>query len=475
MQPLGSLFLPAALLLLLVSAGDTRAATANGGCVVPNPHLTVNDCWLTYRAAKGESNRFTIHFAGRGRLVDIVDAGARIRAEGACVRVSRHHVRCPRPVSQSSDASPAADVFLGDRNDRARVTRRRGVAAPAVLHLGSGADHLTACSGARVLGDSGDDRLRGGCTLEGGPGRDHLVGGPGGDFLDGGIGRDLVEGGAGDDELVGTDDDDANHPPGPAPARDRLRGGPGVDTLRLERRGAPTRIDLAAHVAGSERDRLSSIENVVATGSPLEIRGDDGPNRLEAVSGPAVLAGGRGNDTLISPFGSNDHLDGGPGDDDLAPVGDIPFGDSGDADTLACGSGEDAVITPFQQDRRHAALLPADCERAQHEIPGGYVEPGGIASFGRPAFRGGSLRIDVRFHPTAAKPTGIGTGTVTMTTADGAVLGTARWTSVRPRDQTLIFTLTDAGRSAVRPGTEVYLSQRAHSFVWGSMDWRVGL
>jgi hypothetical protein len=55
-------------------------------------------------------------------------------------------------------------------------------------------------------------------------GNDHLAGGRGDDFLDGGPGRDVVDGGDGDDRVaVGYDG-----------ARDRVRCGPGVDTVTAD-------------------------------------------------------------------------------------------------------------------------------------------------------------------------------------------------------------------------------------------------
>ncbi|MEM8752375.1 MAG: Ig-like domain-containing protein, partial [Pseudomonadota bacterium] len=88
---------------------------------------------------------------------------------------------------------------------------------------GEGDDTLVGGADAEIVhGAGGDDRI------DGGAGADTLIGGEGADRLQGGLGRDVLYGGAGRDVLVFVDADD------PEGVGDRLFGGAGIDTLRLE-------------------------------------------------------------------------------------------------------------------------------------------------------------------------------------------------------------------------------------------------
>ena len=62
-----------------------------------------------------------------------------------------------------------------------------------------------------------------------------------------------------------------------------------------------------------------------------------------------------------------------------------------------------------------------------------------------------------------------------MTDVDGTLLGSARWSSNKTAHQQLAFTLTDAGRAAVKPGAVVVLHSRPSTTVAGASDWRVRL
>lgn len=147
----------------------------------------------------------------------------------------------PEPVALPQQ--PCVNVFVGTRDDdlidgtgfgdvlRGREGRDllRGLAGDDCLEGSSGNDVL--------VGGPGDDRLNGGLgrdRLLGGPGRDRLRGGVGGDTLYGnedadtiepGRGSDLVFAGPGDDTIAARDG-----------VRDRIDCGPGVDTVRADRR-----------------------------------------------------------------------------------------------------------------------------------------------------------------------------------------------------------------------------------------------
>ena len=100
------------------------------------------------------------------------------------------------------------------------VDLRRGRAT------GDGADILAGLED--VLGSGFDDTIAGdreANALIGRGGRDRLSGGGGRDMLAGGAGRDLLSGDGGDDVLIARDG-----------TRDRLRGGPGEDRARIDRR-----------------------------------------------------------------------------------------------------------------------------------------------------------------------------------------------------------------------------------------------
>jgi hypothetical protein len=86
---------------------------------------------------------------------------------------------------------------------------------PALQRQGTGGNDV-------ILGDPGDDHLRGGKgndQLIGGDGNDNLKGGKGDDTLDGGAGNDRLDGGKANDRLIG------------GVGNDKLEGGKGDDAL----------------------------------------------------------------------------------------------------------------------------------------------------------------------------------------------------------------------------------------------------
>ncbi|HYZ28982.1 MAG TPA: calcium-binding protein [Thermoleophilaceae bacterium] len=173
-----------------------------------------------------------------------------------------------------------------------------------------------------VAGGSGNDQLAGNDgdnALLGNAGDDMLGGGGGNDQLDGGAGNDTLAGGAGSDTLTGAD---------------------GTDTASYAESGAAVRVVLDGKPgdgAPGENDNVDT-ENVTGSG------GDDtliGNGRANAISG------GGGNDRILGGNGP-DTLDGGAGDDILQSL-------DGEKDIVACGDGEDGVVS----DRRDAR---SDCD-----------------------------------------------------------------------------------------------------------------
>lgn len=213
-----------------------------------------------------------------------------------------------------------------------------------------------------LLGDSGDNELRGGAgadVLYGRPGDDTLRGQGGTDYFDGGAGFDtvdysenttsvrvdLVKGvvsfpgqrwpnetivsiesaitGSGNDTLIGNSQ--ANVFEGGAGA-DRIVGRGGSDTVSFagETRGVQINLETGRSgvIGDTARDRLVSIENALGGSSNDRIIGDNRANVLDGGDGSDTIDGGRGGDTLMLSSG-NDRLDGGAGFDTL--VFDQPY------------------------------------------------------------------------------------------------------------------------------------------------------
>jgi uncharacterized protein GlcG (DUF336 family) len=94
--------------------------------------------------------------------------------------------------------------------------------------------------------------------------------------------------------------------------------------------------------AGGGRDVVKVARDVV---QPVMLGGDDGPDKLAAGGGDAVLVGGPGDDALFGGGGSN-AFDGGPGRDRLFNVrdGDIVIPDAGD--TILAETPAAPAVTP---------------------------------------------------------------------------------------------------------------------------------
>ena len=235
------------------------------------------------------------------------------------------------------------------------------------LDGGDGNDKLDGGDGNdSLVGGKGDDGLNGGSgndKLEGGDGSDKLDGGSGNDSLVGGAGIDWLNGGSGNDTLV-------------ADADDRLYGDDGNDTYVLgaiasnqfhgdmweNSNGGTDTIqtsidrDLTFSQDG-DGFHFQNIENAIvigaATGTQVNLTGNDLANVLTGHAGKNSLSGGNGNDTLDGGAGddtllggnNNDSLLGGAGKDKLDGGSGVDTLDGGaDNDSLLGGSGNDKLL-----------------------------------------------------------------------------------------------------------------------------------
>ena len=290
-----------ALALLLALPATAGAARVERRC---DPLVPAIDCPvapLTVTAAAGERNELVLR--REGAAVVVVDRATPPTAGPGCEQAATDAVRCP------VDAPFALGVDAGD-----------------------GADAIDAGAVGAVLD----------VALEGGAGDDWIAGTPQRDALDGGPGADVLLGGDGNDFLTGD--------PGDTIAADALDGGPGRDTAGYEDRTRPLTVDLADPApdgAPGEGDRFSAIENVASGSGDTVLRGDDGPNSLQAPFGNTGVVSrveGRGGDDGLT----GREVDGGPGDDAVSA-----------RVRVRCGPGTDRMFDA----RLLAPAPPRDCER----------------------------------------------------------------------------------------------------------------
>ena len=128
-----------------------------------------------------------------------------------------------------------------------------------------------------------------------------LWGRNGADQLNGKIGSDTLNGGEGNDVLNGGFNSDTIQFSG----REKV-------AVNLSRTGTQN--------TGEGRDKLISIENIIAGGGNDRLIGSDGDNRLSGGAGRDLINGGQGNDVLIGGSG-NDVLRGQGGNDTLTGGG----------------------------------------------------------------------------------------------------------------------------------------------------------
>jgi Ca2+-binding RTX toxin-like protein len=278
-------------LFLLCLAGIACAAAvaptpSHAGTVTHAPGFAR----LLFTASPGEANRVTVTSAAG--TITVADPGAgTLTPLGDCTTVAADTASCP------AAAITELDLSGGDGDDQ--ITNQTSV-------------------GGELLGEDGNDILRGGAAAE---------------RLDGGAGADTLDGGGGDDRLYGAtlQNPDAGSEP------DQLTGGPGNDWIFGS--GGPDHAD-----GGSGDDQLSG-----GSGDD-ELRAGDGADSIIGGSGTDFEDGGPGNDAVgtettlgvveTSQEQGNDTLLGGPGNDTLAPG---PGPSASDADTISGGDGFDSV------------------------------------------------------------------------------------------------------------------------------------
>ena len=181
-----------------------------------------------------------------------------------------------------------------------------------------------------IVGNDGDD------TLFGGDGDDVIEGREGDDEVDGGGGRDRVMAAPGGHDVVsgGADDDYLSNEISPDFNRDPIGadydGGAGRDYLslglfRTPSVREPVTIDLTGTSSvGSHPMVVLGVEDVdVSSRGRVEVRGDDGPNRIRIDAEETDLYG-RGGDDLLQPDGVA-VVDGGDGFDTVDFTGPGPL------------------------------------------------------------------------------------------------------------------------------------------------------
>jgi ELWxxDGT repeat protein len=183
-------------------------------------------------------------------------------------------------------------------------------------------DTLTGIERARITGGAGNDRLdasafSGSVELFGLDGVDTLLGAAGNDLLDGGNDHDLVE-----------------------------QTAPGNQTLtpgQLTGRGSDTLVSIDEAFLFIETDAGSVLDASTFTG-PLMLRGGNGPDTLIGGSGNDILNGSGGDDSLVGNDG-NDSVNGGSGVDVLigGEGNDRLRGQGATGDLLTGGPGNDTL------------------------------------------------------------------------------------------------------------------------------------
>jgi Ca2+-binding RTX toxin-like protein len=319
--------------VLAFAAGPSAAHAATA---------TTADGNLRYVAAAGEVNN--VSFARvSGDTFRATELGTTISAGTGCTQESPNVVTCTTRPGRPIIAN------LGDQNDRASSRTSRTVQ----LFGEDGNDRLAGASGRDTLdGGNGDDNLTGGSgrdQIRGGGGNDQLFGNSGNDNVQGGDGNDLLDGGSGNDSESGGNGDDTLREGNAPNGADSLTGDSGNDTVDYSLRTAPVSVAIDDQPfdgdrRSNERDNVrSTIDRVLGSAATDVLIGRDGP--------ADTLAGGAGDD-VIDPLRGEDHVDGGPGIDQIR-LRDLS------RDDVVCGDGIDSVAA---DDRDTAA---PDCEKVR--------------------------------------------------------------------------------------------------------------
>lgn len=221
------------------------------------------------------------------------------------------------PFGDDLQGGPGLSLLIGEAGD----DTLRG-AGPTSLSLATyitadgpvSADLAAGTARDGTAGQAGHDRLVNLLGVVGGPFADTLSGSYVIELLLGMEGNDTLNGRGGDDFLFGME------------GNDRLRGGDGNDRLdggdgsdRFDGMGGTDTADFSAWNEGvtasleagtadeGGADLLANVENLLGTDFADDLTGDAGPNTLSGRAGPDVIRG----------RGAHDYLNGGPGQDTL--------------------------------------------------------------------------------------------------------------------------------------------------------------
>lgn len=309
-------------------AGASTATTADGN--------------LHYQAGPGEVNNVVFRRVS-GDTFRVTDVGAPIAAGTGCTQESPNVVTCTTAPGKPIIAN------LGDQNDRAASRTSRGVR----LYGEDGNDRLAGGSGRDTLdGGAGNDNLTGGRArdrLSGGDGNDLLFGNSANDNVRGGAGSDLIDGGSGNDYEAGGSGDDTLREGSAPNGSDSLNGNDGNDTVDYSTRAGRVAVTIDdraddGDMHGNERDNVhSTIDRVLGGAASDVLVGRNGASD--------TLVGGAGDDVL-EPLRGNDHVDGGPGIDQVY-LRDLSV------DDVVCGDGVDSVAADALD------VIGPDCEKAR--------------------------------------------------------------------------------------------------------------
>ena len=333
---------------------------------------------ITYAASKSEEVRLLPRDDGSYLVRVRRAAGVSITPGTQCAVNRPRELRCSGPVEritvamrgrrlstfQAQQLAVPLQVVGGDEPDLVligdSIRRVAGSRAPVDVRTGGGKDSIiingTAGVDYTADGGPGRDNLEGiratgaglpSFTLRGGSGPDRLVGDDGADVLDGGADNDDLDGRGGADTLVGGDGTDTAFFTAPPSDQPRL-----TVTLDGERNdGQPGQNALVSPDVENVTLR-SPYEGPVPGGNTLV--GNDGPNKLV---GAGTMRGLGGNDVLYAVGDAPNDFDGGDGDDRIsARVFDAFLGQVAGADNIACGAGDDVLLTDAKDPR------PEDCE-----------------------------------------------------------------------------------------------------------------
>ena len=244
-----------------------------------------------------------------------------------------------------------------------------------VVTGGDGNDALTVLaknteiSGAKILGDGGDDVLTGadtGDSLAGGDGNDRLLGARGNDDMGGGAGNDTLvwNQGDGSDTVTGDAGNDGAEVNGAPTLGDVFTLDPANGGVKLTRTNlGPFTFDAATErfeVNGLGGNDSVTANNGVGALTLLSVDGGAGADTVNGSDGADLILGGEGNDVLGGGSGDDrivgdrgtDVMNGGAGDDTLVwnngDGTDTANGDGGRDDVEVNGAAAAGDISTVQ-------------------------------------------------------------------------------------------------------------------------------